>query len=248
MAPVGSPTEEPEQTSTRDELRDFIARLVGWDDKARVEHALHAVRLATSHQAALVFCGEGDLVPVARGLHRHVLSDERPFVLFDPRRRATGADAIDAAIGGTVCLRSKRLPRDLTEPGAGGPRRARPARHLRVATAQAHGAGARADQDPSTGDQAPRDRPDHRCVRPRCQGGAADLSAAHRRRSPLVRTHSATSLPEIEKGAWRLVALREAGTVARAAERLDMSHAALGEWFAHRRQKRAKRSPARRAG
>jgi hypothetical protein len=59
-----------------------------------------------------------------------------------------------------------------------------------------------------------------------------------------VRAHSATSLPEIEKGAWRLVALREAVSVARAAELLGMSHAALGEWFANRRPKR---SPARRA-
>ena len=50
-----------------------------------------------------------------------------------------------------------------------------------------------------------------------------------------VRTHSATSLPEIEKGAWRLVALRKGGSVARAAELLVMSHASLGEWFARRR-------------
>ena len=50
-----------------------------------------------------------------------------------------------------------------------------------------------------------------------------------------VVTRCASSLHEIELATLRLVAIRHAGTVARAAELLGMSHAALGEWFARRR-------------
>jgi len=49
-----------------------------------------------------------------------------------------------------------------------------------------------------------------------------------------VRTHSATSLPEVEKGAWRILALRKTGNIAGAAELLGMGHTSLGEWL-HRR-------------
>jgi hypothetical protein len=50
-----------------------------------------------------------------------------------------------------------------------------------------------------------------------------------------VRMHSATSLPEIEKGTLRIVALREAGNIARAASLIGMAHASLGEWIGRRR-------------
>jgi hypothetical protein len=241
MAPVEASAGDPKQTTTRTELSDFVARLVGWDDEVAVEHALHAVRLATSHQAALVLCGEGDLVPVARGLHRRMLGDERPFVLFDPRRRVGGADAIDVAIGGTVCLRSKRLPRDLTEL----------ARALRGALVRLVICGL---QPPKLTELvlAPIKMPAlatraHELDRI-IDAYADEARVALRISAPLtdadrhwVRAHSATSLPEIEKGAWRIVALREAGSVARAAELLGMTHSALGEWFTRRRPKRVTR-------
>jgi hypothetical protein len=41
-----------------------------------------------------VLCGDGDLVQVARGLHRRMLGDEQPFVLCDPGRRDTNARAL----------------------------------------------------------------------------------------------------------------------------------------------------------
>jgi len=56
-----------------------------------------------------------------------------------------------------------------------------------------------------------------------------------------VRTHSATSLPEIEKGAWRIVALRATGSIAQAAALLGIGHTSLGEWFDHRRTERSVR-------
>jgi hypothetical protein len=57
----------------------------------------------------------------------------------------------------------------------------------------------------------------------------------------LPRTYSATSLPEIEKGAWRTVALRKTGSVARAAALLGIGHTSLGGWFGHRRPARTVR-------
>jgi molybdenum-dependent DNA-binding transcriptional regulator ModE len=47
--------------------------------------------------------------------------------------------------------------------------------------------------------------------------------------------HSASSLPEIEKGTRRLVAIRQAGSIAQAAARLGMSHVALSQWIGRRR-------------
>ena len=56
-----------------------------------------------------------------------------------------------------------------------------------------------------------------------------------------VRTHAATSLPEIEKGTWRTVALRKAGNIRGAAALLGMGHTSLGEWFDRRRTERSVR-------
>jgi hypothetical protein len=47
-----------------------------------------------------------------------------------------------------------------------------------------------------------------------------------------------SSFHEIEMATLRMLALRHAGSIARAAELLGMSHAALGEWFSRRRTKR----------
>jgi hypothetical protein len=49
-----------------------------------------------------------------------------------------------------------------------------------------------------------------------------------------VRTFSASSLPEIEKGTRRLVALRAGRTISRAAERLGMAPVSLSRWLGRR--------------
>ncbi len=46
-----------------------------------------------------------------------------------------------------------------------------------------------------------------------------------------VIAHSASTLPEIEHGTRRLVALRQGGSIYRAARRLGMSHVALLQWL-----------------
>jgi DNA-binding NtrC family response regulator len=71
---------------------------------------------------------------------------------------------------------------------------------------------------------------------------ARDAGAAMRLAAPMstvdhdwVRKHSGTSLVEIEKGAFRVAALRETGSIAGAAALLGMAHASLGEWIGRRR-------------
>jgi hypothetical protein len=231
-------------------LRGFLARILGWssDRTEAVDQAVRAVRLAATRHAALALCGDGDLVPIARGLHRYSLGDDRPFVLCDPRRRATeqsaalenyptGLRAFQAAVGGSICMWAKRLPGDFAE-----------------LTAQLRDPGARVQlivcgvRPPDRKElvSAPIEipplssRPDviERVIDEYAEDAATALRAsAHFTKvdRDWVRLHSATSLPEIEKGTLRIVALREAGNIARAAALIGMAHASLGEWIGRRR-------------
>src|SRR5262245_54492375 len=95
----------------------------GSDDLA-VELALRSLALALDHRATLTLYGEGDLVPIARGLHCRTLGPDSPFIVCDPRRgtktasvrspesRGTGLAAFEAAGRGSLCVRMSRLPDD----------------------------------------------------------------------------------------------------------------------------------------
>ena len=169
-------------------------------------------------------------------------------MLCDPQRRATDAGAarenytsgmrgLQAAAGGSLCVRSKRLPRDFAELGAAlrDPR-------TRV---QLIVCGPR-PPDRTEFISAPIEIPalstrGHELDRI-IDEYAHDAAATLRISAPFtrvdrdwVRRHSSTSLPEIEKGASRIIALREAGNIARAAALLGMGHTSLGEWIGRRR-------------
>ncbi len=231
-------------------LRGFLARILGWSsDRAEtVDLAVRSVRLSATRRAALALCGDGDLVPIARGLHHYSLGDDRPFVLCDPRRRVTehsaplenytvGMHAFRAALGGSMCMWVKRLPRDFAD-----------------VTTALHDPGTRVQlivcgvRPPDSKElvSAPIEvpplssRPDE--IERVIDEYAADaVTALHASASfntvdrDWVRLHSATSLPEIEKGTLRIIALREAGNIARAAAMIGMAHASLGEWIGRRR-------------
>jgi len=62
----------------------------------------------------------------------------------------------------------------------------------------------------------------------------ADEAAFTRADRDWVIAHSASTLPDIEKGTRRLVALRQEGSIHRAAMRLGMSHVALSQWLGRR--------------
>src|ERR1044071_6847029 len=110
--------------SSMESLRGYLGRLLGWANTSAIDHALRSIELAREHRAQLVLCGQGDLVPLAYGLHRHALGADAPFIVCDPRRgntRATvrlpanyadAATAFAAASGGSLCVRRRRPPHD----------------------------------------------------------------------------------------------------------------------------------------
>jgi hypothetical protein len=237
-------------------VHGFVARILGWSPgrSDAVEHAIRSIELAVDRSAALVLLGETDLVPIAHALHRRTFGPDQPFVLADPRRgdspatvRApvnyrSGVAAFEAATDGTLCVRSRRPPRDfaqvmklLRDPGA---------RVRLVVCADPYEMSdvLLAVSDPI---RVPaletRKHELPRIVEEYAEDARVALAssapfAQHDR--DWVVTHCASSLHKIELATLRLVAIHHAGNIARAAELLGMSHAALGEWFAKRRTKR----------
>ena len=86
------------------QLRALVTRLIGWSDERRrdVDRAVRGLRDAALRRAALVLCGDGDLVPIARRLHDETLGAERPFVACGRRDRAL--DLLRRAGDVTLCL------------------------------------------------------------------------------------------------------------------------------------------------
>src|SRR3954452_25608244 len=98
--------------------------MLGWSNERAVDLAVRSLALALEHRAALVLCGEGDLVPIAWALHRRTLGANKPFMICDPRRdtrqasarspasRGNGVGAFQAAVGGSLCVQTRWLPHD----------------------------------------------------------------------------------------------------------------------------------------
>ena len=108
------------------DLREFCCRLFGWSDEhaSLVDDVMWTLLNAVARRTAIGLQGESDLVPIAHALHGRLVGPERPFVVCDPRRRDSdgsvrappsrrgGMATLAAATGGSVCLRSNRLPDD----------------------------------------------------------------------------------------------------------------------------------------
>ena len=232
-------------------LHGFLARLLGWRAEriAVIDHALRSIRMAVTRRAALVLLGDGDLVPIARAIHRRTLGAARPFIVCDPRRRqgrgnvrsaenyAIGMPAFAAATGGSLCVRNLRLPKDVGSVLAAfrGPN----SRVQLVVCGQPS-----EDYDPYLA--APitvpplTSRPDEidRIIIEYAEDAVAELgahtgflSADH----AWVKAHSASSLPDIEKATLRLVAIRESRNLSNAAARLGMAPVSLSRWIGRRK-------------
>src|SRR5437762_4055420 len=105
-------------------LRAFLARILGYDRTQAIEQALRSIDLGVTRRATLVLLGDTDMVPLALALHRRTLGAERPFIVSDPRRAnmpataraptsyTSGVAAVQAARGGSLCVRHHRLPID----------------------------------------------------------------------------------------------------------------------------------------
>jgi len=231
-------------------LRGFLGRILGWSAASAVENALRSVHLSVAHSATLVLLGDPDLVPIAQGLHCRAVGAEPPFVVCDrrradrlesvraPRSYASGVAAIRAATGGSVCIRRRRIPRDfwsMAEMVKGhAPMQlivcaeSHETPHpflLRPAQLQIPPLSARTSDLPSIVEEYAFDAIHE------LGAGETVLTRADR---DWVIAHSASTLPEIEKGTRRLVALRQAGSIYRAAARLGISHVALSQWLGRR--------------
>jgi hypothetical protein len=231
---------------TSEDLRGFLARLLGWASFRPVDHALRSIELAMAHRAHLVLRGAGDLVPIAFALHRRTLGADWPFIVCDPRRKDTpasvrspanhrsGVAALLAAAGGSLCLRPSRLPADFSSMVL----------ELRSTDNVQYIVCSNEDDDsdpllvvpapirlPSLSDRS-RELP--RIIDEYALDAIAALSAQPScfpdRDRAWILEYRASSLSEIEKATMRLVALRASANVSAAAERLGMAPVSLSRW------------------
>jgi len=233
-----------------DELRAFLARALGWSNDRAVELALRSLVLALDHHATLVLCGRGDMVPLARALHRRTLGPDKPFIICDPRRltstasvrspasRASGVAAFEAAIGGSLCLRMRRFPNDF------------PALVARLRSADdvlcVLCTGQLATPHPPFILPAPLTVPPlasradelDRIIAEYADDAIAELAAPRNGFTAddhaWVRDKAAASLAEIEAATLRLVALYTSRNLSHAAARLGMAPVSLSRWLGRR--------------
>jgi len=233
-------------------LRGFLRRILGWEtaQATAVDVALRAIRMAAARRAALVLCGEDDLIPLARSLHRRYLGADRPFVVCDPRRKSSeenvrnaenhvaGMPALLAATRGSLCVWNNKLPSDFDEVKA-ALKDPDVRVHLTVCArnaAEAEAFGAVAIAIPSLAD-----RKDElaRIVAEYAADASLELvlpvAAFSRVDHAWVLKHETKTLPRIEKATQRLIALRaEDGNMSRAAVRLGMARMSLYKWIGRR--------------
>ena len=233
------------------ELRGYLRRLLGWDTArtAAVDLALRALRLSASGRAPLALFGSGDLVPIALALHRRALGASRPFIVCDPRRRDSDASirsarnvqsaiaALRAAEGGTLCVRSRRLPGDVSELLAALCEQ-RIRLQLVVCTQDPAGHSAFEAASITIPPLEAREHELPKLVEQYVEEAILSLAPGVRLTAAdrdWLASAAFLSLPELEKAARRLVAIRSTGgNVSAAAKLLGMSHVGLGWWLARR--------------
>jgi hypothetical protein len=239
-----------------DELRAFLARMLGWSNERAVELALRSLALAVDHRATLVLCGEGDMVPIAWALHRRTLGPDSPFIVCDPRRgtkaasvrspesRASGVAAFEAAIGGSLCMRMRRLPDDFPVLVA----RLRDADDVLCTVCAGQLAGphpplilpAPLAVPPLAGRSAELDRIIAEYAGDATAELAAPPSSFTADDHAWVRDQAAASLAEIEKATLRLVTLRTSRSLSHAAAQLGMAAVSLSRWLDRKSPKTAR--------
>jgi hypothetical protein len=235
-------------------LRAALARMMGWggDLADSREHAFQTLRFALSGRAIFMLCGEGDLFMFAQDLHRLTLGKHAPLVVCGAPRRgrpereddaeeavtslhrvSSGREAIKLARGGTICIDNRRLPKDLIEMfeiihDTASPTQvfvlAKYVRKTELFTSTPF------EIPPLSARKGELDRLIAEYEAEAAQGlgiGPLELTAAQRAR---IRACCAT-LSDLRKATQRLIALRQAGTIAGAAALLSMSKQSLGQWL-----------------
>jgi hypothetical protein len=232
------------------ELRAFCHRLYGYAQGTEdlVEEMMDSLLTAARQGTPIALRGSSDLVPVAHALHRRLFGSDAPFVVCDPRRRKadgtvrsapnrrTGREALAAAVGGSVCIRARRLPSDLQALAASF-RQTGSLAMLFVClrdTDKLRDVLCPPVEIPSIVERkVDLDRLLNECF----LEAAAELEVrrvrlAGRHRQDILR--DAESVPDLEKTALRIVALASSRTVGYAAARLNMASISLTRWMRRR--------------
>jgi len=243
---------EPQFTLDEQELRSYLARLLGWDQVRAVENAARALELSLKKRTQLVLTGQGDLVPVAYALHRRIVGQTAPFIVCDRRRRDTrasvrspanlrsGRQAFLAANGGTVCVLRHRLPHDFAELVAN----LRASDSVRYVCVGSHLPGLKLQPDPWLVSPPPIEIP-LLCRR------AAEIpqvvieymhDATRELRVPgfelddndleWLIAHETKTVAACEKATLRIVAMRVSSGHKQASDRLGMASVSLQRWIA----------------
>ena len=237
-------------------LRSFCSRLIGWSDDrmSTVDHALRAIRLASSGRFVLLLRGDGYLVPIAYALHRHMLGRLAPFIVSDRRRQdtrstvrgpanfKTGMVAFRNACGGSLCVGMPmnfpvdfdEMLRAVREPNSG-------VRLIvcAVASVDVHKGIAWWPVPLDIPSLRSRSTELLRIVREYANDAMASLHAPREcfeaRDAEWVMRHVAVTISEIEKATLRVVAINATkGNVAKAAWMLGMAPVSLADWLGRR--------------
>ena len=224
-------------------LREFCARVLGYERTQAIEHALRSIRLSVTHAAALFLLGdfEPDLVSVALALHRRTVGADRPFVVCDRQpgqEDSATVAAVQAARGGSLCVRRRRLPDDY-------PSAVALVRDPAAAVQLIICAETRFDSHLFATLPVPMVVPaiqERASEVPRIVDGyAADAVAALGAYAECFTDHDRASVidnarrqSQIERATLRLVALRLEGDPEEAAQRLQMPGASLRQWLRRR--------------
>jgi hypothetical protein len=228
-----------------------VARLVGWQDVALIDHALRSIRLFVADRQPLVLGGNGDLVAVAAEIHRRAVGADRPFVACDYRRKEWAGDvrstwnvklgkvALEKARWGSLCVWSRREPEDF--PLVIEARRDPSTRVHLVVCRQPMPTGVHPYNVDAIVINDMKDRPPgdiYRMIREALadeQVGNDDLTYDDRM---WIAEHSAESAVSIGRAVHRLVAIsRNRGNMSAAARDLGMAKVSLARWRARRSKK-----------
>jgi FHA domain len=233
------------------ELRSFIARLLGWkaNRMAVVDFALRSIRQAATRRLPLVLCGPGDLIAVANSIHRHAIGSRKPFVMCDPRRREgeanvrsagnteTGIAAMQLALGGSLCVWSRRLPHDFPDVRLALHDPATRVQLIVCAESRRHTKAYHVEPIvvpplSSRPQEISRIVDEYADEAAAAMSAAVHLTAADR---DWILRNSASSITEIAKGTRRLLAIRQHDdNIAAAARALGMAPISLSRWIGRR--------------
>lgn len=227
-------------------LREALTRMLGWSAASAeaVDLALRAIRFAAQRRTTLVLCG-ADLVPLAEELHRLTLTAARPFVLCNPRRRTSesawnrtkcapnGREALEQAVGGTVCLSTRSLPSDLHSLMR-GLRRPECQTQLVVCSERAEDAELFNSAPIVIPPLASRKDEIDRIIQEYAVDAAGPLDLGEHWLNAAERAWirgNLHTLAGIQKATVRLAAMRRAGSMSAGAASLGISHVAMLKWL-----------------